>query len=69
MQFTVLEVVLLDAEGSGDVVLYGVEPLFLLGREGGPGRFLFGEPALVPFLDRRGVGFQGLAGVYGVLDE
>ena len=69
LQLTILEVVLLNAKGGGDVVLYGVEPLSLLGGEAGPCCFLFGEPVLVPFLDRCGVGFQGLAGVYGVLDE
>src|SRR5215213_10206577 len=51
------------------MVLYGVEPLFLLGGEAGSCCRLLGEPVLVALLHLCGVGFQGLPWVYGMLNE
>ena len=64
-----VEIVLLDVEAAGDVVLDGVEPLPLLGGERDPGFGLPGKPLLVAFFHGHAHRHQRRVGIEGVANQ
>ena len=63
------QVVLLDVQAAGDVVLDGVEPPPLVGGERDARRLLFGQPLLIPLLDRHADRSQRRVRVDGVAHQ
>ena len=59
----ILQIVLLDVQAAGDVILDRVQPLPLVGRERDTRRQLLSHPLLIPVLDRDADGGQDCARV------